>query len=240
MSVWIDQTKIKPGTPDWEIAIRDGIRRSFAVVLLASPASSVSPYVRAEYTLARSRNLPVFPVWIHGNQWSESIGLDLVHTQYIDLRHDREDFGLQQLYILLKTTYRNVLPDFIDVNDMMTMNEGHHKFAEIPPDYIGILLEEPPIPKKGYFTQLRGSFVRVSEYKLIGHLLDDIYARYLSTSHEPFTYLTEWLLFRQRGGEVLAPLSWLDGKCSITELDDWKNTNFGNAIFPHAPFGPSE
>ena len=48
VTAWIAPTDLAPASPDWEAAIREAIAASFAVVLVASPDSVGSRYVRGE------------------------------------------------------------------------------------------------------------------------------------------------------------------------------------------------
>ena len=47
VAVWTGDEKLSPGTLDWEQAVRGAIDASFAVVLVASPASARSVYYGA-------------------------------------------------------------------------------------------------------------------------------------------------------------------------------------------------
>src|SRR5438876_5464455 len=51
ISTWIDD-RLEPGTPDWEREVRNAVARSFAVVVIASPHSLNTPYVRGELLFA--------------------------------------------------------------------------------------------------------------------------------------------------------------------------------------------
>jgi hypothetical protein len=44
---WVYFEGLTPGTADWEAAVRNAIDQSFALLLVASPASRQSPYVRS-------------------------------------------------------------------------------------------------------------------------------------------------------------------------------------------------
>ena len=83
---WIDQTGITPGTMDWEDALREAIRNSQAVLLIASPHSRKSRYVKDELRIAEYYQLPIFPIWAEGQEYIDSIPLGLGGTQYIDAR----------------------------------------------------------------------------------------------------------------------------------------------------------
>jgi toxoflavin biosynthesis protein ToxD len=106
VDVWLDHIRLKPGTEDWEKAIREGIRSSQAVVLIASPDSRQSPYVRDELDIAKNYQIPVFPLWAAGHEWIESIPLGWGRHQYSDARGLRYEEGLQHLLSVLGTDPR--------------------------------------------------------------------------------------------------------------------------------------
>ena len=87
-SIWIDNVGLQPGTPDWDQALRDAISEAEAVLLCASPDSRRSPYVRDEIALAKAANKPIYPLWLDGDDWLDSIPMGLGSTQNIDLRGD--------------------------------------------------------------------------------------------------------------------------------------------------------
>jgi len=65
IEVWIDKEGIQPGTPDWEQALRTAIRAAHAVLLIASPNSRSSRYVKDELRIAGMYQRPVYPIWGH-------------------------------------------------------------------------------------------------------------------------------------------------------------------------------
>src|SRR6266571_551392 len=100
ITVWVDQSGLTPGTPDWETALRDAISKAHAVILLASEEARKSPYVKDELRLAHDfYHLPVYPLWVAGTQWINSIPLGWGGTQYIDARGDEAQYqaALDQL-----------------------------------------------------------------------------------------------------------------------------------------------
>ena len=98
IATWIDKPRIKAGTPDWDAAIRYAIGNAKAVILIASPASRQSQYVRDELSLATDvYHCPVYPVWATGIQWVDSVPLGRGATQYIDARGSRYSIGLHEL-----------------------------------------------------------------------------------------------------------------------------------------------
>jgi len=100
---WIDREGVQPGTPDWEEEVRSAIRKAHAVVLLASPNSRQSRYVKDELRIADMYPRPVYPLWMAGEQWMEAIPLGWGGTQYIDARGTIYASGVQQLVAALQT-----------------------------------------------------------------------------------------------------------------------------------------
>src|SRR6266571_3294052 len=95
ITVWVDQSGLTPGTPDWETALRDAISKAHAVILLASEEARKSPYVKDELRLAHDfYHLPVYPLWVAGTQWINCIPLGWGGTQYIDARGDEAHYQL--------------------------------------------------------------------------------------------------------------------------------------------------
>jgi hypothetical protein len=104
ITVWVDQSGLTPGTPDWETALRDAIGKAHAVILIASEDVLKSSYVKDELRLAHEvYHLPIYPVWVAGAQWINSIPLGWGTTQYIDARGGEAHYqsALQQLIAVL-------------------------------------------------------------------------------------------------------------------------------------------
>jgi formylglycine-generating enzyme required for sulfatase activity len=102
IAIWIDQIGLQPGTSDWEEALRDAIGDASAILYVASPNARRSAYVRDELALARDASKPIYPLWIAGEQWLDSVPLGLGRMQNIDLRGDARAQGLTRLIRLLK------------------------------------------------------------------------------------------------------------------------------------------
>lgn len=99
--VWKDTDKLIPGTANWEKAIREAIRDTAAIILVASPDSLQSEYVQGELTVARLYERPIYPVWASGDQWIDCVPLDMAKAQYIDGRGDKYPFAFAQLTKIL-------------------------------------------------------------------------------------------------------------------------------------------
>ncbi len=109
--VWIDTAQLTPGTPDWERAVREALAQSFAVVLLASPESKDSVYVRGELTLATANGCSVIPLWISGSQWVDSVPLRMMCSQYIDWRGESRARGMDMLVRALSVIIERMTPE---------------------------------------------------------------------------------------------------------------------------------
>jgi hypothetical protein len=86
LQVWTDEA-LEPGTEVWELEIEKAIRGSHTLVVLLSPDSHASEWVRNEITLADAINRRIFPMLLRGEQ-GESIPLRLIASQWIDARTD--------------------------------------------------------------------------------------------------------------------------------------------------------
>jgi len=95
IKVWVDNEKLIPGTPIWEEAIEKGIKNASAIIVVLSPDSKNSEWVRREISLADQNQKRVFPVLVRGDE-NSSITLRLINRQFVDIRTSREG-GLQSL-----------------------------------------------------------------------------------------------------------------------------------------------
>jgi iron(II)-dependent oxidoreductase len=96
IKTWVDNEKLIPGTPIWEEEIEKAIKNASAVVVVLSPDSKSSEWVRREISLADQNRTRIFPVLVRGNEDS-SVTLRLITRQFVDLRSD-EDTGLEALH----------------------------------------------------------------------------------------------------------------------------------------------
>lgn len=117
ITIYIDQVGLKPGTPDWEQALRDAIDAAQAVLLIASPDSRKSLYVRDELAIAKAKNKLIYPIWAAGREWIDSIPMGLGRTQYVDARDNCYAIGVQQLVDVLSGTPVE-LPDMGPVEEV--------------------------------------------------------------------------------------------------------------------------
>lgn len=95
IQVWVDNEKLIPGTPIWEEEIERAIKSAPAIVVVLSPDSKSSEWVRREISLADQYRKRVFPVLVRGDEES-SLSLRLIGRQFVDVRKD-EAAGLKSL-----------------------------------------------------------------------------------------------------------------------------------------------
>jgi hypothetical protein len=97
--IWVDNEKLVPGTPTWEQSVEEAIKNSFAVIVLVSPDSRNSSWVRREITYAEHLHKRIFPLLLKG-PGIISLPLRLITRQYVDFRKD-EDEALNDLLAAL-------------------------------------------------------------------------------------------------------------------------------------------
>ncbi len=95
IKVWVDNEKLIPGTPIWEEEIEKAIKGASAIVVILSPDSKNSEWVRREISLADQYRRRVFPVLVSGDA-ETSITLRLINRQFVDIRKN-EAMGLDSL-----------------------------------------------------------------------------------------------------------------------------------------------
>lgn len=90
LRIWTDTAGLTSGTPDWELAIREALRASKALIYIASPDAFASRYVNGELSIADNYKLRLFPVWVRGDNWADCVPLNHIKTQFEDARSDQD------------------------------------------------------------------------------------------------------------------------------------------------------
>lgn len=131
-SLWMDLKRIPPGTA-WDDKIRDAIKESLAILYLVSPDSRASRIVAHELDLADAYDRPIWPLWMKGNEhWAEIVMMGYSRVQYIDLRGDNYEPGLENLGRELKrlSIQTRVLPSIEGFTSVVPRNpyKGLHAF----------------------------------------------------------------------------------------------------------------
>jgi TIR domain len=202
VAVWTGDEKLTPGTVDWEQAVRGAIDASFAVVLVASPASARSVYVRGELGIADTRGLPLFSVWVQGESWADCAPLMLTSSQYVDCRGEEFERGTSALADVLRPLAERAIPNHF----------AHPLLAPFPLSCISVAL---PSSATAHGTSgASAAILKINEYASLEALLDELHANYLREHYEPLTYGKSWMLV-EAGTDafafVVAPWSWLTG-----------------------------
>ncbi len=94
-TLWIDRFNIKGGS-QWQLEITQAINDCRDFVLILSPDSDKSEYVRKELALALKSEKNVIPVFIKSFSLSPEIEQSLDGVQYIDIVSDYE-IGIEKL-----------------------------------------------------------------------------------------------------------------------------------------------
>jgi hypothetical protein len=106
IKAWVDNEKLTPGTSIWEEEIEKAIIGASAIIVVLSPDSKNSEWVRREISLAEQNRKKIFPVLVRGDRDS-SITLRLINHQFVDIR-ENEAAGLTALYTSLNQYLREL------------------------------------------------------------------------------------------------------------------------------------
>src|ERR1043165_645941 len=74
--VWVDVENLIPGSPTWEREIERSIRAASGVIVLLSPDSNNSEWVRREISFGEQNAKRIFPILVRGDE-DDSIPLRL-------------------------------------------------------------------------------------------------------------------------------------------------------------------
>ncbi len=126
IEIWVDIENLTPGTPTWEREIEKAIRGATGIIVLLSPESNNSEWVRREISFGEQHRKRIFPVLIEGND-NTSTPLRLANHQRVDLR-TKFEAGLDELALALKE-YINVKQDIETGNQPAVKRTAHPKLA---------------------------------------------------------------------------------------------------------------
>jgi len=230
--LWVDFEGLEPGTPDWERAVREAIEESFAFLLIASPDSRRSSYVRSELLLAQAKEIPIYAIWAAGESWIDSVPMNLAHMQYLDFRGDAYADSLRVLIGELSGFDAAIPKHFI-----------YRSFFEKAWWEFGgsKVLRKEPVRGAMMITlsqqdSLDALFVRPNAFKTAAHLLDEIYINYLAYRYPPFSYGREWHLRRSLGRPTQIAVDWrllhgqLESKRSLITLMNGSPETYGLVV----------
>lgn len=236
--VWVDFEGLVPGTSDWETELRQAIDESFALLLVASPDSRQSPFVRSELLLADAKGLPVYALWARGESWIDCIPMRLAHLQYQDFR----DAAYPDSFARLSTElarYGASLPNHFVYQSYYTeimrgeqkprvsqwhgstigFSSSHVLFAKKPIEGFAELQFEHPFRALAKASSADTIFVRPHAFKSAAHLLDEIFVAYLSNRYPPFTYGHKWHLRQEIRRPARIVIDWRS-VCGLADARD--------------------
>lgn len=93
--VWTDVEKMEPGE-DWQKIICNALDNVGCVLLIASPASNGSQWVKRELEYAHEVKVPILVLWIDGTRRS-AIPFNVIEDQLIDARANTLESGIRKL-----------------------------------------------------------------------------------------------------------------------------------------------
>lgn len=222
---WIEGQNLLPGTADWETEIRNGIRDSEMLLVVVSRNTIGSKYVRSEIALAVSKGLPVLPVWVSGNEWAECAPMEIIGTQYIDLRDDCADFinkNEKRLWLRrheeindhVNSIVNYEIHDVVRVLNFGTVGSIPEKSGvrtttdTVPPGYIAVALQtdrENAVQavkdcEEETSVGYPGWLFRAEMNKPVGGFLNSVFEQQLHKHFPIFSYGDKWCLRSGRGG----------------------------------------
>lgn len=100
INIWVDIENLTPGAPTWEREIEKAIRGTTGIIVLLSPESNNSEWVRREISFGEQHRKRIFPVLIEGEE-DTSTPLRLANHQRVDLR-TKFEAGLNELATAIK------------------------------------------------------------------------------------------------------------------------------------------
>lgn len=98
LTVWTD-SGIEPGTPLWKDSIEQAIENTGCLVVILSPDSKQSQWVKRELEYAEAQSKPIYPLMARGDERS-AVPFGLIGTQFIDIQ-THYPTGMQNLVITI-------------------------------------------------------------------------------------------------------------------------------------------
>jgi hypothetical protein len=173
---------------------------SNAVVYIASPDARQSRFVKGELALAAAMKLRVFPLWIRGDDWHDCAPIELLHTQYVDLRNEKNwRKAIKPAIEAIQGEISRDLPDAFEIKPLWMKTRTSSNSITLwqrlsaPAGFIKIDFSTLGNDKFDPEWNI-GLFVRAKAFTDIGSLLDEMYLLYLSSRFDPFTYGVEWTI----------------------------------------------
>ena len=112
-NLWIDIEHLKPGTPQWERAIKAAIRKVDGIIVICSPSAEQSEWVNREISIAKAAGAPIIAVLVRGEELLDSIPAGIFGDQFCDMRGRFDPTrGFQELIERLAATFGVETPEY--------------------------------------------------------------------------------------------------------------------------------
>ena len=236
LQAWIDDEGIEPGTPNWEITIRQAVRDSYAVALVCSPNTITSSYIGAELQLAESAKRQVVPIWMSGASWIDCVPLGLVNSQYVDCRNDSYHRGARKLIEQLCRVISKIQPKMAIAGTLEECPKGFVPILVPKSDEQYLSVEELGDLSDNYLfgTANLAPFdvlaVNANKYASFEEITDDLFTFRVRSRYRPYTYGRDWILAKASSYVTLLAVPWVwlkhKGRKPLVEIvpDYGKNT----------------
>ena len=180
IKVWVDNEKLIPGTPIWEEEIENAIKNAPAVIVVLSPDSKGSEWVRREISLADQYRKRVFPVLVSGDE-EASITLRLINRQFVDIRGN-EKAGLSSLETALSEYLQELSAQEEKAKSETAEKAGREIKEEIEKEKVG---HEAALKTAQIFLPKLKTPALISFALFIGYLLWQGSASLMSVTTDP-------------------------------------------------------
>jgi len=179
---WLDTTGLPPGTLQWDHMIRHALRDAHAVIAVCSENARESQYVAIELEIAKGYGKRIFPVWVSGEEWSQSASVGLVLSQHIDLRPSKRQEGAEELITSVKR----------HLASLPTMDAA--------------MADRWPLIRVTW----RNRYVDVNPFvhNDWGELLSEVYLKLVREDFAPFSYGETWVLEISASEDPFAFWGW--------------------------------
>ncbi|MFO7633731.1 MAG: SUMF1/EgtB/PvdO family nonheme iron enzyme [Caldilinea sp.] len=108
LSVWTDEG-LEAGTQIWQDAIEEAVIQAQAMVVLLSPNSSRSNWVKNEIGFAQARDKRIFPILVAGDA-ATAVPISLINTQWVDGRRNLRQAVTQDFLPVLRRHFHLTEP----------------------------------------------------------------------------------------------------------------------------------
>ncbi|MDX1991410.1 MAG: TIR domain-containing protein [bacterium] len=86
LKVWTDEN-LEPGLRSWQIAIERALDAASCLVVILTPSSKQSPWVREEMNYAELQDVRIFPILARGTE-RNAVPFGFITAQWVDIRED--------------------------------------------------------------------------------------------------------------------------------------------------------